>query len=392
MHEATASSQANEPRLSTTVVMSLAAVAAALIAIFGDKAGLGSITVTFALVGLVPWALDAGGVHLHPLAFFLMTMGPAAMIILVDRNPGGMFPVLLAVVSITRQRCSTLLIGLCVVIAVGFAIGLAILEGTAHETGMVYFIGGVGVAWLAGEMLARQEALVRVLQEATAREHRHAAAEERTRIAREVHDVVAHSLTVTMLHVTGARRALTHDPSRAAEALERAETVGRESLESIRQMVGLLRTHDPSNGVDESAAPLPELADIPALVDQFRQAGLRIAADLELEGVSADPTTSLTAFRVVQEALSNALQHSPGAPVELSVAEDGHGTVLRIVAENPTHESGASARPGRRVGLGLLGMSERVRAAGGSVEAGATDVNTWRIEAALPLRRAAVLS
>jgi glucose-6-phosphate-specific signal transduction histidine kinase len=66
--------------------------------------------------------------------------------------------------------------------------------------------------------------------------------------------------------------------------------------------------------------------------------------------------------------------------------------VLRIVAENPTHESGGAARPGRRVGLGLLGMSERVRAAGGSVEAGATDANTWRIEAALPLRRAAALS
>jgi len=100
-------------------------------------------------------------------------------------------------------------------------------------------------------------------------------------------------------------------------------------------------------------------------------------------------TTSLTAFRVVQEALSNVLQHSPGAPLELSVTGDGAGTVLRIVAENPTT---TSPRTGGRIGLGLLGMTERVRAAGGSVEIGATAQNTWRIDAALPLRRASALS
>lgn len=383
----------DEPRLSTTLVMSLAAVASALIAIFGDKESLSGLTVAFALIGLVPWALEAGGVRLHSAAFLAMTMVPAGVIVLADRNPGGMFPVMLAVVSITRRHCSAWLTGLCIGSAAGLAIGLAILEGTTHETGTVYFLGGVGVAWLAGSMLHRQELLVRQLQEAAARERHHAATEERTRIAREVHDVVAHSLTVTMLHVTGARRALSHDPARAAEALERAETVGRESLDSIRQVVGLLRSHDPSTRAgDGGEAPLPELADIPALVDQFRDAGLRVAADLELDGVAADATTSLTAFRVVQEALSNVLQHSPGSPVELSVAEDGRGTVLRIVAENPTVEVGGASRSGGRQGLGLLGMTERVRAAGGSVEVGATERNTWRIEAALPLRRAAALS
>jgi signal transduction histidine kinase len=249
-------------------------------------------------------------------------------------------------------------------------------------------------------MIRRQEQLVDELRTARVRETEHAAADERTRIAREVHDVVAHSLTVTMLHVTGARRALHHDPERAAEALERAETVGRESLDSIRQVVGLLRSNEEAagnsgdgSGTDRHdghahAAPLPQLADIPALVDQYRDAGMRVSAELRLDDVAADGTTSLTAFRVVQEALSNVLQHSPGAPVDLRVATDGEGTVLRITAENPTTDHpDHPERPGRRSGLGLRGMRERVRAAGGSVEAGFTDHQTWLIDAALPLRR-----
>ncbi|MCX6522118.1 MAG: histidine kinase [Actinobacteria bacterium] len=379
-------------RLSTTVVMSIAATCAALIAIFGDKTSFSWTTVAFAFAGLVPWAVESGGVRIPPVAFYAISMASAAGIVLVDRNPGGMFPAMIAVVWLTRCARTTLMIALPAITAAGLAVGIALLEGTTHETGAIYFTGGAGVAFLAGLMIRRQEQLVEELRAARVRETEHAAADERTRIAREVHDVVAHSLTVTMLHVTGARRALHHDPDRAAEALERAETVGRESLDSIRQVVGLLRcTEDATGGGDTShdghahAAPLPQLSDIPALVDQYRDAGMRVSAELDLDDVAADGTTSLTAFRVVQEALSNVLQHSPGSPVELRVATDGEGTVLRITAENPTTET--PDRPSRRSGLGLRGMRERVRAAGGSVDAGLTEHQTWRIDAALPLRR-----
>lgn len=385
-------------RLSTTVVMSIAATCAALIAIFGDKTSFSWATVAFAFVGLVPWALESGGVAVPAPAFYAISMSSAAGIVLVDRNPGGMFPAMIAVVWLTRCARSTLMTALPAVTAAALAVGIALLEGTTHETGAIYFTGGAGVGFLAGLMIRRQEQLVDELRTARVRETEHAAADERTRIAREVHDVVAHSLTVTMLHVTGARRALYHDPERAAEALERAETVGRESLDSIRQVVGLLRCNeeaasDISGGADRHdghahAAPLPQLADIPALVEQYRDAGMRVSAELRLDDIAADGTTSLTAFRVVQEALSNVLQHSPGAPVELRVATDGQGTVLRITAENPTTDHpDHPERPGRRSGLGLRGMRERVRAAGGSVEAGLTDRQTWLIDAALPLRR-----
>jgi signal transduction histidine kinase len=304
--------------------------------------------------------------------------------VLVDRNPGGMFPVMLAIAWLTRSDAGGVLVAGSLLSVVAIMLGLVLLENTAHETGAVYFLGGVGVSWLAGSMIRRQELLVTELRDAQRRQAEHAAASERTRIAREVHDVVAHSLTVTMLHVTGARRALANDPARAADALERAEQVGRESLDSIRQVVGLLRTGDEGGGLD---APLPAIADIPGLVDQYRGAGLRVTDNLCLDGLVADATTSLTAFRVVQEALANALQHAPGAPVALKVAGDPGAAVLRIVAENP---STVAANRSDRVGLGLRGMAERVRAAGGSLEAGAADGRMFRVDVTLPLRPVAV--
>ena len=139
----------------------------------------------------------------------------------------------------------------------------------------------------------------------------HAAAAERTRIARDVHDVVAHSLTVVMLHVTGARRALATDPARADEALARAEMVGRESLDSIRQVMGLLR--DPGGGhpTCRRTGARPTCA---ALIDGYRAGGLDVTSDRQLDADgSLDPAVELVVFRVVQESLANVLQHAPGA-------------------------------------------------------------------------------
>ena len=383
---------APEPRLSTTTVMAIAAGAAALVAMFGAEGSFTMTTVTFALAGLVPWALVAGGVRVPPAVFLAMTMAPAAVIVLVDRNPGGVFPIMVTVVWIARSVAPGVLTALTVGAGAAVIVALAVLERTAHETGTVYFLGGLGIATLAGSMLRRQEVLLARLSDANARHAAHAVVEERTRIAREVHDVVAHSLTVTMLHVTGARRALEKDPDRAAEALDRAESVGRDSLESIRRIVGLLRTADDGAG---APTPLPELTDIPALVDQYRVAGMCVTERVHLEGVVADATTSLTAFRVVQEALANALQHAPGAPVRLDVVGDPAEAVLRIVAENPT--GGRPAGRGDRAGLGLRGMAERVRAAGGTIRTGTVEADgadpvgspVWRVEALLPIRAVA---
>jgi signal transduction histidine kinase len=373
-------------RPSPTLALTLAAGGAALIAIFVEDR-ITWITVAGALIGLVPWVLQLLGVRIAPMLFVAMTMLPAAMIVLVDRNPGGLFPTLIAVVWITSRRSSRLAVAVGLAAAVGMTVGCAVVD-PSERTGALYFLGGVGVAWLTGSLLHHQATLVAELRGASERERAHAAAEERRRIAREVHDVIAHSLTVTILHVTGARRILAHDPQQAARALERAEAVGRESLDSIRHLVGLLREADEAQTGNEHSneVPLPQLSDVPSLITQYREAGLDIDASLDLDGVSTRAMTSLAVFRLVQEAMTNTLRHAPGAPVSLSIRPDEARSVIRVRVENPRRDD-ARRREGGRQGLGLIGMAERVRSAGGSFEIGPTESGTWLIAAEFPFDR-----
>jgi signal transduction histidine kinase len=198
-----------------------------------------------------------------------------------------------------------------------------------------------------------------------------AAQSERTHIARDVHDVVAHSLTVVMLHITGARRLLRRDPDRADEALARAEAVGRASLDSVRQMVGLLRTGPDDRG---TAPPQPGLADVAELVERSRAGGLEVTADVDAPALP--PAVQLVVYRVVQESLSNVVQHAPGASCRVRLRP----TSLEVVNARPA----APPRHGDRAGLGLVGMAERVRAAGGTLTAGPTDDGGWRVAVTLP--------
>jgi signal transduction histidine kinase len=365
--------------------MSMAAGVVALIAIFGEDDPVTWITVVFALAGLVPWVLELRRVRVDPMLFVAMTMVPAAAVVLLDRNPGGLFPAYLAIVWITRRGSSRPVVAIALAAGAGMAIGCAV--AAPEETGgTIYFIGGIGVAWLGGMLLHRQEMLVAELREATERERARAAVEERTRIAREVHDVVAHSLTITLLHVTGARRAMVSDPHRAAAALEQAEAVGRESLDSIRQIVGLLRDSGGQRGASDQCndAPLPDVSDIPFLVAQYRDAGLQVEASCDLDDVTTGAMASLTVFRLAQEAMTNSLRHAPGLPLSLDIRVDEDRSVICLTAENPVHETIPRGRKNSDGGLGLMGMAERVRAAGGSIEVGPTSTGTWRVAAELP--------
>ncbi|MFM8857515.1 MAG: sensor histidine kinase [Actinomycetota bacterium] len=371
------------------VATSLAVSIAAVIAIFGEPDHTSWITLVFTFVGLMPWVLEARGTRLHPMLFLLMTMLPAAAVVLFDKNPGGLFPAYIAVVWITQRTTSWVTVAVSLAATTGMTIGYGIVE-TAEFEGTVYFLGGIGVALFAGLLLRRQERLLDELHGATERERVHAASEERTRIAREVHDVIAHSLTVTILHVTGARRALANDPQRAAEALERAEVVGRESLDSIRQVVGLLREVDgnPVPLEHTGDAPLPLLSNIPLLIDQYRAAGLEIEDHIDLEGVAADAMTSLTVFRLAQEGMTNVLRHAPGASVSLRIHPSADHSGIHVRVENPLCDVTVRRQQKGAQGMGLAGMAERVRACGGSIEIGPTESATWLIDVQLPLDHA----
>jgi signal transduction histidine kinase len=242
---------------------------------------------------------------------------------------------------------------------------------------------GVFAAWAGGRVVSRQLRLVAKLRQAQASLATRVATEERQRIAREVHDVIAHSLTVTMLHLTGARLTLEHDPAAVGEAiaaLNEAERQGRQSLTDIRHTVGLLAS-DPDAA---ATAPLPGATELEALVAGYRSAGL--AADLDLSG---DPSvvslaTGLGLYRIIQESLTNAAKHAPDAVTQVTVAVDPIAvrfTVRTLPATRGQRQVASSTTGG---GLGVRGMRNRAELLGGSLSAGPTDDGGWEVRGTLP--------
>jgi signal transduction histidine kinase len=338
-------------------------------------------SMTALLVGLVPWTLVAGGIRVAPAVVVGVALVASAVVVLDTRGCGGMFPVMAAVVWAALHTDARLWLAGVVIAALGPIVVASALEGELID-GAVYMVAGVGFSCLTGLLIRRQQQLTAEVSALNALAGEHAATAERARIAREVHDIVAHSLTAVMLHLTGARRTLATDPARADEALARAETVGRDSLDSIRQVVGLLRADDP--GHDAVAAPQPGLADREALIESYRAGGLEVDCTVDLHGVDPDPATQLVVYRVIQESLANALQHAPGSAC--SVRIDAVADALHVVVRNGRPAIAATRRTSGRVGLGLRGMGERVRAAGGTLETGPTPDGGWAVTAVLPSR------
>ena len=239
-------------------------------------------------------------------------------------------------------------------------------------------------AWLAGvtltsgfSLLIRHDRhLLAQLRQAQAGLAEQARTQERNHIARELHDIIGHTLTVSLLHVQSARLAVEHDPSDAARALAEAERLGRECLAEVRMTVGMLRQN--RDRPDDGIAPLPGMDSLPALVARFRSAGADVTLTVEGEGGEAGglpATTGLAVYRILQEVLTNAVKHAPGVPTTIRLAIGG-GTV--------TLTADSAAEPGTGTGLGVISMRERAESVGGSCEAGPGG-HGWLVRAALPL-------
>ena len=200
-----------------------------------------------------------------------------------------------------------------------------------------------------------------------------AASEERTRIAGELHDVVAHALSAMVVQASGARRLAERDPARAAEAFQAVETSGREALTEIRGLLGVLRREDE----ELALAPQPSLRHVAALLRKVEASGLPV--ELVVEGDARDLPIGLdlTAYRVVQEAVGGALEHGHAGHVRVLVRYAADHVELEVV-----DDGGEPARP-------LLGIRERVTLAGGVLRAGARRDGGHVVRARLPLGGAA---
>jgi signal transduction histidine kinase len=213
-----------------------------------------------------------------------------------------------------------------------------------------------------------------------------AAAAERARIAREMHDVVAHGLSVMVLQAEGARYSLPASATVSRAALEEVARTGRTAIGEMRQLLGLLREGSVGEGVSPTL-PAPGLDDLDELVAQARSAGAAVTLSRTGDLGRVPPVVALTAYRVVQEGLTNARRHG-GDEVQVDLVADEQELLVRV------HDAGRPEpdEPAERAdpGLGLVGLHERVTAAGGRAHAAPDPTGGFTVEVVLPLRSAAV--
>jgi signal transduction histidine kinase len=291
----------------------------------------------------------------------------------------GWFFVVMAVMVSVGYRAPRPVVALGIAFAL-FALGIVLDKGLVVAD-IAYAWLLTGGAWLAGRAVASRTVRAELFEQRAALAEQQAqwqataaVAEERLRIAREMHDVLSHSVSVMTLHVSGVRRLLRPEQVEERAVLETVERTGRESLAEMHRMLGVLRTAE-----DGERVPAPGLDRVPELLDAARRAGLQ--AELTIGGSSRPlpPGVDLAAYRIVQEAVTNVLRHADArrldcaidygdACVELHVVDDGRGT--------------PAPGPG---GHGLVGMRERAALYGGSVDAGPQAVGGFAVHAVLPL-------
>src|SRR5574337_529826 len=334
------------------------------------------VSTVAALLVLVPFVLFLlAGIRYQPTLVWVTSFAATAILLFATSTPirGDIAPAVLVLVLGGVVALAPTLGAL----ALGSAVVLLVLASAAHRLeDLALYLGMVVLAWLMGLLIRTQTRLLIKQRQLQVELTERAAIDERRRIAREVHDLIAHSLSVTLLHVTGARRTLIQDRDidDAVEALTDAERLGRQAMADVRRTVGLLQTGPSAN------TPEPGVADIPNLVQDFVQAGLDIALRTSGPTDQVSATVGLALYRITQESLANIAKHAPhsSASVDLVVSPD---SALLSVVNEPAVTVGGAAPP---AGRGLSGMRQRVELLGGVIDAGPSP-RGWSVRAEIPL-------
>ncbi len=272
---------------------------------------------------------------------------------------------------------------LAAISAVVILVGITLEEDDVGLGTLVAMMAILGVAVSMGDGVRNRRAYLRELEDKAARsdaeriaEAQRAAAAERTRIARELHDVVAHSVSVMVVQAGAARRVLDKDRAQAILALENIEQTGRESLTEMRRVLGVLR--DPDEAV--SMSPQPMLDEFSGLIESCSAPGLEVELHVEGEARRLGAGLELAGYRIVQEALTNVMKHAGPAKVQVNLMYLPNELKVEVVDNG----RGASADSGA-IGNGLLGMRERVDLFGGELHTGPARGGGFRVRASLPL-------
>jgi signal transduction histidine kinase len=332
--------------------------------------------------------------------FAVVTVLGAAQVVFASAVPAGydiaLLVAMLAVVTHSPDQRAVYLSGLVVVAGV-LVVAAVRIEADWPGSFLDYpylaeqaaGLAGTGALWLIAYVLRtnRERGLVLAERAATAereRDHlaRLAAADERAFIARELHDVVAHSLAVMIAQADGARYVLDTDTERARKAMGTVAGTGREALDDMHRIVAVLR----GTGGEEEAEDRRRrgLGQLGTVVDRARAAGLDVESHIEGDAGRLSPAEELTVFRIAQESLTNALRHAgPGTRVTVALVV-GPGRAMLEVSDDGTGQAPDSAGGGN----GLLGMRERVAVHGGELSAGPGPDGGWSVRAMIPVKEA----
>jgi signal transduction histidine kinase len=292
------------------------------------------------------------------------------------------FPVGLALYTVADrcERRTSLLAGVAALVALVPPLGQHV--GWSHPLVVGGRLLGFAVAWLIGDSIGTRRRYVAALEERAERLEREqaaeaarAVAEEQARISRELHDVIAHNVSVMVVQAAAAADVFDSRPDRAREALRNIERTGRAALDELRRLLGGVRR------VDERYAPQPGLDRLAELTARVRAAGLDVAVDVEGETRPLPASVDLSAYRVIQEALTNTLKHAHASRAEV---------VLRFRPDELDVEIrddgvGARAATGNGTGQGLIGMRERLSLLGGTLRTGPSNGDGFAISARFPL-------
>ena len=319
----------------------------------------------------VGWTVPLAWRRVYPLPVIAAVVATAGLAGLLYEEPSqAAIPLALLLAAYTGGReldVPAAWLGLALVLG-SLWIGLAYVRAEFIEFA---FSGlGFGGAWAIGQAIRRRDREVHAARE----REREAVRDERTRIARELHDVVSHSISVVAIQTQAVRRRLRPDQAQEAEDLRAVEAVTREALAEMRRLFGVLR----ADGEAGALAPQPGLDQLPALIEQ---AGVPVELSVRGEPRPLPPGLDLAAYRIVQEALTNARRHARPSRVDLTLTYGDPD--LEIAVCDDGRGAGGNGTPGH----GLVGMRERVALYGGELEAGDRDEGGYRVVARLPMRR-----
>jgi signal transduction histidine kinase len=302
-----------------------------------------------------------------------------ALAVGTSEGNGSLFPALVLSYSVaTYGSRRTAIAGLC---AIPVASGIREVLNPENTTATEVF-NGLGwdltliAAWLLGAYIRTRRQLVIELRQQAADSAEVAATAERARVARELHDVLAHSLAVVVVQAEAAEEALTHRPEVAAESMRSIQRTGREALVEVRRLVGVLSE-------EAMREPVPGAAAVEALVERLNATGLPV--DLEVRGsLDALPAgPDLAIYRIVQESLTNVLKHASASSVHVLIDRQDDQVSVEVVDDGRGAGSAPASGNGRP-GHGLPGMEERVTALGGSFQSGRADNRGFAVRAVLP--------